>query len=264
MPRQDQLADKEQDRGHPDIERGERQAADRHASSGNKDSGIWSRPMALLLGASPSLRLTKLEKKIAGHGHRPNQGANLPAEAEQRSCACGRQHGKHDAADGFGWAEPGTAVDKSAPPSTGAANASPRMSLAITGVPLATASRTRSCKIRISCMAPYTVTRDPLPVFARYSAVGQWRESAMQPNIAGPLNAQCGKCLYWEQHDGVAAMGECKRYPPQSSGPRRGGCPADGELGMASDLERRLVWRVDRPEISHAASERLKVLQEAR
>ena len=27
---------------------------------------------------------------------------------------------------------------------------------------------------------------------------------------------------------------------------------------MATDLERRLVWRVDRPEISHAASERLK------
>jgi hypothetical protein len=37
----------------------------------------------------------------------------------------------------------------------------------------------------------------------------------MQPTIAGPLNAQCGKCLYWEQHDGVAGMGECKRYPPQ-------------------------------------------------
>jgi hypothetical protein len=40
-------------------------------------------------------------------------------------------------------------------------------------------------------------------------------EGAMQPDIAGPVNAQCGKCLYWEQHDGVAAMGECKRYPPQ-------------------------------------------------
>lgn len=40
-------------------------------------------------------------------------------------------------------------------------------------------------------------------------------EGAMQPNIAGPLNAQCGKCLYWEQHEGVATMGECKRYPPQ-------------------------------------------------
>ena len=37
----------------------------------------------------------------------------------------------------------------------------------------------------------------------------------MQPNIAGPLNAQCGKCLYWEQHEAAAAMGECKRYPPQ-------------------------------------------------
>jgi hypothetical protein len=33
--------------------------------------------------------------------------------------------------------------------------------------------------------------------------------------IAGPLNAQCGKCLYWEQHDNVAVMGECRRYPPQ-------------------------------------------------
>jgi hypothetical protein len=37
----------------------------------------------------------------------------------------------------------------------------------------------------------------------------------MEFHIAGPLNAQCGKCLYWEQHENVAAMGECRRYPPQ-------------------------------------------------
>jgi hypothetical protein len=37
----------------------------------------------------------------------------------------------------------------------------------------------------------------------------------MEPLIAGPLNAQCGKCLYWEQNENVATMGECRRYPPQ-------------------------------------------------
>jgi len=37
----------------------------------------------------------------------------------------------------------------------------------------------------------------------------------MLPNMPGPLNAQCGKCLYWEQHQKITAMGECKRYPPQ-------------------------------------------------
>ena len=37
----------------------------------------------------------------------------------------------------------------------------------------------------------------------------------MEPLIAGPLNAQCGKCLYWEQNETVATMGECRRYPPQ-------------------------------------------------
>ena len=37
----------------------------------------------------------------------------------------------------------------------------------------------------------------------------------MEPLIAGPLDAQCGKCLYWEQNENVATMGECRRYPPQ-------------------------------------------------
>jgi hypothetical protein len=33
--------------------------------------------------------------------------------------------------------------------------------------------------------------------------------------IAGPLNAQCGKCLYWERDENVASTGECRRYPPR-------------------------------------------------
>lgn len=45
----------------------------------------------------------------------------------------------------------------------------------------------------------------------------------MEPFIAGPHNAQCGKCLYWEQHENVAAMGECRRYPPQVVMVREGG-----------------------------------------
>ena len=87
----------------------------------------------------------------------------------------------------------------------------------------------------------------------------------MQPNIAGPLNAQCGKCLYWEQHDGVAAMGECKRYPPQVVMVR----DAEDAQPMASSewpLTLSAAWcgESDRPEIPHAASERLKVLRDAR
>jgi hypothetical protein len=37
----------------------------------------------------------------------------------------------------------------------------------------------------------------------------------MVSSIAGSFSARCGKCLYWEQHDKVGTMGECKRYPPQ-------------------------------------------------
>lgn len=54
----------------------------------------------------------------------------------------------------------------------------------------------------------------------------------MQPNIAGPLNAQCGKCLYWEQHEAAAAMGECRRYPPQVVMVREAG---DAQLTASSE-----------------------------
>ena len=30
----------------------------------------------------------------------------------------------------------------------------------------------------------------------------------MEPSIAGPFNARCGECLYWEQHDKFGTMGE--------------------------------------------------------
>src|SRR5262245_50368475 len=39
-------------------------------------------------------------------------------------------------------------------------------------------------------------------------------------------------------------------------GPRRRRCAEHGELGMASYARRCMVWRVDRPEISHATSRR--------
>jgi hypothetical protein len=66
----------------------------------------------------------------------------------------------------------------------------------------------------------------------------------MLPNVPGPLNAQCGKCLYWEQHEKIAATGECKRYPPQVvMAPQRGGClHPDRMLRMAFHANRRMVW----------------------
>ena len=57
-------------------------------------------------------------------------------------------------------------------------------------------------------------------------------ELAMEFNIAGPLNAQCGKCLYWEQLETTDAMGECRRYPPQVVMVRE----ADAESTASSEL----------------------------
>ena len=56
----------------------------------------------------------------------------------------------------------------------------------------------------------------------------------MESSIAGPLNARCGKCLYWEQHDKVGTMGECKRYPPQVIMIREG---EDAQLTASSESQ---------------------------
>ena len=66
----------------------------------------------MLLGGRPILRLTKLEKRSLAMATAADQGANLPAKAEQRRASHGRQHRKHDAADGLRGPEQGAAVGK--------------------------------------------------------------------------------------------------------------------------------------------------------
>ena len=82
-------------------------------------------------------------------------------------------------------------------------------------------SRCSRCSMRASRdearrRAPPLLTSRPDWAAYRFTLCASPKgEAAMEPLIAGPLNAQCGKCLYWEQNENVATMGECRRYPPQ-------------------------------------------------
>ena len=115
-----------------------------HASKGKSDSGIWSKPVNLLLLDIPSLRFTKLEKRspvIAAaatmqpitHG-RPTSGAHILVIARDRMIPL-------KVLD-----EPkrGLPSGMVALPSSGMAPFLPKSFAAITGVPLATASRATS------------------------------------------------------------------------------------------------------------------------
>ena len=70
--------------------------------------------MAWLLGTSPSLRFTKLDRRSPAIAIVPTR-TPIFHEAEQNRGARGGKHCKDEAADGLGWTKPGAAVAKRRP-----------------------------------------------------------------------------------------------------------------------------------------------------
>jgi len=123
------------------------------ANTGNRDSGIWSRPIAWLLEGSFILRFKKLEKRspvmaiIATttpifHSS-PINGANAVVNMIENKIP----------RIVFEDPKRGCRSKKMTPPSRDWAKSLPDSFFTITGIPFATVSRTSSCRINIGCMA---------------------------------------------------------------------------------------------------------------
>ena len=124
-------------------------SAPRQTRAGKSDSGIWSSPVARLLGRRFKRRFTKLERRspaiaappIATPMFQPSPSSGADAAVRTSESTIPRMV--------LDLPNSGLPSTSSTPPSSGYANRCPKSLAAITGVPFAMANRRVSCKITI-------------------------------------------------------------------------------------------------------------------
>ena len=109
-PRQNKLADEEQESWSTAMS--SRVTRQEQAAGKQRKQGLRDLVEADGLAAwrEPQSPLDEARQEIAGHRHAAEESTNLPAKPEHARGRGGGERGKHDAADGLGWAEPGSAV----------------------------------------------------------------------------------------------------------------------------------------------------------
>jgi len=126
------------------------ESALRHARSGNRDSGTWSSPTALLLTGSPMRRFKKLEKRSPDMAALPTNAPILhPRPTKHAPTAVARTE-RNTPRMVFDVPNKGCPSAHFTPHSRGRENRLPKIFFASKGVPFASISRNTKCLINRS------------------------------------------------------------------------------------------------------------------
>jgi len=124
----------------------------RQASRGNKDSGIWSRPVARLLGTKSRRRFTKLEKRSPAIAMLPARAPVVASRPSNGAAAVVRATETNAPRTVFEGPSNRRRSRNLKPPSIGCESRSPQTFFTRTGEPLAMLNNTSSFSISTICI----------------------------------------------------------------------------------------------------------------